>query len=388
MPAKRVHFQNLIKEIEEKFDEVHPQVLSNVRNSLYRFLMAIKESQKMLQKQISSIKEKSRITETLENCFDAVNAICARQVSYLDLESIQSLQDACKPYLVILTTVNGYDRVINAIKDALEDLKRVCTKHSQLLLHLQERFKSISQTIRRLQKEMVIIDFNGINETYCAQFNLLFAKHLQQIKPNTVQHDFGHLITTFKERKLLIKKIEILLEYPRFIAFEYSTDLKSDPEPVSSPLLKQPKHFRSIIANLNNPLFVENYLLKFPIEEVIQTIRLLHNHEKDKEENESNEPLVSLHYDEQIFLDLCLELQLAQRILKDSDYENSLKVFKEYRSTHNQEYNTLKDVGEKIFQFSLKVFRYQLFNKVFDEFREDMQKYFFTDFGEIIDIYY
>ena len=95
-----------------------------------------------------------------------------------------------------------------------------------------------------------------------------------------------------------------------------------------------------------------------------------------------------IYYDEQVFLDLTAKYQIAVNQIKALKSEEFKYKLKAAMDIHSNEFHQLKEIGEKIYEFTIKLFKWNIFNKHFNDFREEMQTYFFEEFDQIVDIYY
>jgi hypothetical protein len=403
METRKVYFQDLPKIMELEFGIKNPFLLEKTRNKLRQFSHIIQLIVNHLNLLYNISKEKSKSHEIISHCLDVLSSVAGKTISYLDREAIGNLLEFKKqigPLKVILhslqhiettsvadtsSSLKIIDKSFNLLNIVMDRIKDDLNKNRQIYSNLQEKFKTINLTIKKLAKEYSNAENILSIDNYSIHFNALFNKYLQSPNTNSnVDYNFGLFLS--KEKTLITHKIEIILEYPRFLAFQYSTDLNNIYEN-SVDGNSVPFNFRSIISNMNNTGFVENHLFRYPIEDFVQTIRLLHKYEKENED-ENSESLVSIYYDEKVFLDLCSEFNVINRLIKLSDFESTQITLKNYRFASGQEYKHLKEIGEKLYEFSSRILKFNQFNKSFDEFREEIQTFFFKEFKIIVDIYY
>lgn len=399
-----MYFQELPQIMEAEYARRHPWLLATVQRRLLQFGTVVRLISDHLNLLLGLSRERTKAEELISHCLEVLQSSVGRRVSYLDRDAIVALADFTKHANSLRLTLHSLDhlesdsrletkRSLKLINQALDLLKELgdrlrtqLQKHRQLYSHLQERFKSVGSTIKKLAKDFPNAESVLSIDNYSIHFNALIHRSIQGIGKSSNAIDYNLILFLSKERALIVKKLEIILEYPRFLAFQYSTDLKHLYEGALAGG-NLPPSFRSIVNTMNSPAFVESHLFRYSIEDFIETIRVLHRYEKENEE-ETSESLVSIYYDEQIFLDLCAEYSTIARLLKLADFETAQLTLKDYRFSSSQEYRHLKEIGEKLYDFCLRVLRFNAFNKVFDEFREDTQRFFLEEFGLIIDIYY
>lgn len=404
MDLRKVYFQELPQIMEAEYARKHSWLLATVQRRLLQFSTVVRLISDHLNLLLSLSRERTKSEELISHCLEILHSSVGRRVSYLDRDSIATLVDFTRQASSLRITLHSLahlesdskfetkrslrliDQALELLREMGDRLREQLQKHRQLYSHLQERFRSIGATIKRLAKDFPNAESVLSIDNYSIHFNALLHRASQSVGRSTNMIDYNLILFLSKERILIAKKLEIILEYPRFLAFQYSTDLNHLYEGALAGS-NLPLSFRSIVNTMNSPAFVESHLFRYPIEDFIETIRILHRHEKENEE-ETSESLVAIYYDEQIFLDLCAEYSAITRLLKLADFESAQLTLKDYRFSSSQEYKHLKEVGEKLYEFCLRVLRFNMFNKLFDEFREDTQRFFLEEFGRVIDIYY
>lgn len=404
MEIQRIALKDLIRNIEEQCTKKYPNILEDIQLCIIKIKILIPEIIEQVRVLASLATDQTAVDTTIKKYAKLFYDLDSREIYYIDKKSIINFLDSSKMLAQTRLFFHTAEHIqfksqweanqslklikngINTLLQIFDDVKIKLHKNAQVYIYFNEMIEFISQKVKMFSEEITSVLSQKDFESYCHQFNSLYDIYKKSMDHMACK-DYVVYLHLKKEIKLLVQKLKIILEYPKELALHYHIRQQEFDQSQSMSLTKV-SNFKTIVSYLKGTNFVETYLLAFGIEEIIETIRMLHNNETEKDDIEYQEPVTRIYYDEQVFLDLAAKY--INLLAKMSTIKSEgLKIkWKSRKDVHPAEMANLMEIGERIYDFSIKMFKYSLFVKKFNGFRQKMQEYFYDEFDQVIDLYY
>ena len=394
---KRIHFKDLLKTMETGYLTKYSEILQKIQFILIQFTRIIEGIKTNLLYIVSIEKKNENLKKMVKKCLNSLLIYFDTEYSYLDIESLKIIINLTKQLQYFKVAFHSLHHLeysekssvyaelknINANLKLLEDipneLRTLIDRNSLIYSYITKQFHDIGKYVKKFSRECYIADKS--ENDYITSFNTLITK-LPSLSENKTKNniDYKKMIYNLREKQIIIKKIELMLEYPRHLAFQCGTFNDNNLE---IPGFEKPKKFSDIVKNLNNENFVLDKLLSYEIKDILVSIRYLFKTEEEDEQIS----FFDVVYNEEIFIDLMTKFKKNQ--LKLSEVSNDYySVREEYKVNFSNEFKNMNSIGDKIVGYLVKLDRYNQFNMAFNKFREKCQVFFFEEFGIVVNIYY
>ena len=393
---KKIHFKDLLKKMENSYISKYSEILQKIQFVLIQFTRLIEGIKTNLLYIVAIEKKNPNLKKMVKKCLESLETYFNTEYSYIDIESLKTIINLTKQlqYFKVAfhslhhleyiekSSVSKELKKINSNLKQLEEipneLRSLIDRNSLIYSYITKQFNDIGKYVKKFSRECSVGE--KTENEYIMAVNKLFG-HLNGFKGrNKVSDvDYKKIIFNLKERQVIVKKIELMLEYPRHLAFQCKTFNLN----LEIPGFEKPKKFGDFVKNLNNQNFVLDKLLSYELKDVLISIRYLF---KTEEENEQIS-FFDVIYNEEIFIDLMTKFrknQLKLNCITDDYYT----IKEDYKINNNNECNSLNALGDKIITFLMKLDRFNQFNKNFNKFREKCQIFFFEEFEMVINVYY
>ena len=294
MEIQNIHLKNLIKTIEFQCSQKYPHVLEDIQICILKIKYILPEIINEFKILRTQVLDQLSVDPMILSYAKIFIELDKKEIYYIDKKSVIQFIESAKSLnqikLFFHSLTHVYfknqaeaNRAIKFIRTGIqnlgtifEDFKVKLFKHSQVYFYFNEKIEYINMNVYRFSEELKIILSQKDIDGYYQQFNALFNMYQHSLN-NFSSKETLKYIHLKKERKMLIQKLKILLEYPKFLAYEYVNFYQAELDLSQSISINKCSNFKTIVNYLRENAFIENYLLLFSIEDVVQTIRILHN---------------------------------------------------------------------------------------------------------------
>ena len=401
MEYRNIYYKDVLTEIENEYVKKYPKVINKIELYLTELLTKLEVIGLALSQIAGGEYVNSNGSNVVEKLNKQLKVINDKRFQYLNLSSINELIELSLELTKSQKSVSMHvleaqgqssqlkawkelDTALKGLKAPINKLKKQLDKDIIIFKYLSTVFEDVNKSLKRIAKEAAAIEGIENMDVYISNFNTLFTKIVGHSSKHTNKvAQCKQVAYNFVERAILIRKLEMLLEYPKQLAFQYK--IKEKEYTLSN---KKPESFTSILHSIGSPAFVRHKILSFKLEDVLYTLRELYASDEDEPDQSYGTSGYDINFDEDVFIELYINYHKTTLDLEFAGYHTFENVIADYQSQPNNDYKIVKETGNKISEQFNRIVRYNMFNDVFNEFREKMQVFFFEEFNELIDVYY